>query len=108
MDIRINLEENHGESLNVEALMNQLNSLVMDHRQYSQESLNFIKDRSECCEKDLKVEVSDINDNIDDDMLMDEEPTSAQTPNKGEPKKSQCFVLSCNRCNFLDFTPLNI
>lgn len=89
--------------------MNQLNSLIMDHRQYSQESLSFSeKAQTPCNEKELKVEISDINDDIDEDVDMFEEPTSAQTPNKGDPKKSQCFVLSCNNCNFVDFTPLNI
>jgi hypothetical protein len=39
--VKINLEENHGEHLDVEALMNQLNALIMDHRQYSEESLSF-------------------------------------------------------------------
>ena len=41
LDVKINLEENHGEHLDVEALMNQLNALIMDHRQYSEESLSF-------------------------------------------------------------------
>ena len=61
--------------------MNQLNSLVMDHRQYAQESLSFSQ-KAICLEKDIKVEVSDINDNIVEDVCMDEEPTSANTPNK--------------------------
>lgn len=85
--------------IHVEKLMTALNQSVLEHKERSLELFG-----GSCNEADLRVVISEIDDDLDCSMENEDQNSSGNV----NSKKSKCFVITCDKCDYSDLTPLNL
>ena len=90
-------------SLQVERLMTALNGPVLDHKQKS------LEQNLPCSEAVLKVELSEIEGDMDFEMESEETKGSqvSSIPTNSTKSGNKFIMISCCHCNYSDILPID-